>query len=291
MIKSMTGFGKATAETPQKKITVEIKSWNSRQLDISAKLPWLLREKEPEIRNFLGQKLERGKIDLVITYDLFDSEFLPVVNKAAVMNYFRQLSEISSSLGIEAGEASLAAILRLPEALKTDRQELPEEEWNMLMNLLEQAVNELDRYRTDEGAALEKDMRQAVNRILGTLSEVEKFEEARITKIREKLITLLNENIPPEKIDRNRFEQEIIYYLEKLDINEEKVRLRQHCGYFLENLSSPVPSGKMLGFIAQEIGREINTIGSKANDASIQKLVVIMKDDLEKIKEQILNVL
>ncbi len=291
MIKSMTGFGKATAETQQKKITVEIKSWNSRQLDISVKLPWILREKETEIRNFLGQKLERGKIDLIITYDIFDAEYLPSINKTAVKNYFQQLSEISAELGIEAGEVMLAAVLKLPEALKTDRQEVSEEEWKLLTNLIDQAINELDRFRINEGAALEKDIRQAIIRILDTINQVEKFEEGRIIKIKEKLQTLISENIPPEKIDKNRFEQEIIYYLEKFDINEEKVRLRQHCGYFLENLSTSVSGGKMLGFIAQEIGREINTIGSKANDASIQKLVVNMKDDLEKIKEQLLNIL
>lgn len=291
MIKSMTGFGKASVETPQKKITVEIKSWNSKQLDIYAKLPWILREKEPEIRNILSQKLERGKIELVITFDIFEGEYLPVINKTAVKNFYKQLSEIATELGITVSDQILATIMRLPETLKTEKQELPAEEWNQIKELLEEAASSLDRYRANEGSAMEKDIRNAIGRILDTLNRIEEFEPARILMMKEKLNSLLSENIPREKIDHNRLEQEIIYYLEKLDINEEKVRIWQHCDYFLEKVSSHGAGGKILGFIAQEIGREINTIGSKANDASIQKLVVVMKDDLEKIKEHLLNIL
>ncbi|MGQ9620180.1 MAG: YicC/YloC family endoribonuclease [Bacteroidales bacterium] len=291
MIKSMTGFGKAVFESEQKKVTVEIKSLNSKQLEISTKLPWMLREKEPDIRNIISQKLERGKIDLVITYDIFGGEFMPVINKAAVKNYFSQLMEISGELGIVASDQIMTAIMRLPETLKQEKTELPEDEWNMTKELLYRSIAVLDQYRTAEGSALEKDIRTAVSRILDSLGKIEEYEPGRISKAREKLNALLEENITSDRIDRNRFEQEIIFYLEKFDINEEKVRIKQHCDYFLETLSSENSNGKMLGFIAQEIGREINTIGSKAYDVSIQKLVVIMKDDLEKIKEQLLNVL
>jgi len=287
----MTGFGKATIETQQKKITVEIKSVNSKQLDISTKLPLILREKEPEIRNLIGQKLERGKIDLTITYEIYEAEYLPVINKPAVKNYFTQLAEIADELNIPVSDRLLSATMRFPETLKSDKTGIPEQEWETLTQLLDQAFSMLDRYRADEGAALEKDIRKALERIIHTLGTIEELEPGRIAKIREKLTSLLEENVGADKVDRNRLEQEIIYYLEKFDINEEKVRLRQHCDYFLETLSSEVSNGKMLGFIAQEIGREINTIGSKANDASIQKLVVTMKDDLEKIREQLLNVL
>jgi len=291
MIKSMTGFGKATMETPQKKITIEIKSVNSKQLDISTRIPFSLREKEPEIRNLISQKLERGKIDLLVSYEIYEAEYLPVINKPAVKGYFAQLAEIANDLNIPVSEYLLSTVMRFPETLKSDRSEITEEEWKTLVQLLDQAISMLDRYRTEEGAALEKDIRKALERITRTLDAIEEFEPGRIEKIRKRLITILEENIGADKFDSNRLEQEIIYYIEKFDINEEKVRLKQHCDYFLEALSSESSNGKLLGFIAQEIGREINTIGSKANDVSIQKLVVTMKDDLEKIKEQLLNVL
>ena len=291
MIKSMTGYGKASAETPLKKISVEIKSLNSKQLDINAKLPWIIREKEPEIRNIISQRLERGKIDLSITYDTFESDMLPVINKAAMKSYFRQISETAAEMGIAISDNIIPAILRLPETLKTDKQEMPEEEWIQLKEQLDRAISMLETYRIEEGKALEKDIRNAIDRIMQSLEAIKEYEPGRIVKIREKLHSLLEENISEDKIDRNRLEQEIIYYLEKFDINEEKVRLRQHCEYFLETLQSDTSNGKVLGFIAQELGREINTIGSKANDVSIQKLVVKMKDDLEKIKEQLLNIL
>lgn len=291
MIKSMTGYGKASAETPLKKISVEIKSLNSKQLDINTKLPWIIREKEPEIRNIISQRLERGKIDLSITYDTFESDMLPVINKAAMKSYFRQISETAAEMGIAISDNIIPAILRLPETLKTDKQEMPEEEWIQLKEQLDRAISMLETYRIEEGKALEKDIRNAIDRIMQSLEAIKEYEPGRIVKIREKLHSLLEENISEDKIDRNRLEQEIIYYLEKFDINEEKVRLRQHCEYFLETLQSDTSNGKVLGFIAQELGREINTIGSKANDVSIQKLVVRMKDDLEKTKEQLLNIL
>lgn len=291
MIKSMTGYGKAIAETPQKKIAIEIKSLNSKQLDLNTKLPWLYKEKEPEIRNLVSQKLGRGKIDLVVYFDVIEDEGIPVINKAIVKNYYNQMKEIAGELNIVVDNEILSTIMKLPDALKTEKPELSEEEWNLVKQQILESVNMLDLYRIEEGKSIEDDLKKSINAILGSLLTVETFEAGRITRIREKLISILTENNGTENIDKNRFEQELIFYLEKYDINEEKVRLKKHCDYFLETIASPAPNGKIISFIAQEIGREINTIGSKANDASIQKLVVMMKDELEKIKEQTNNIL
>ncbi|HCI55072.1 MAG TPA: YicC family protein [Bacteroidales bacterium] len=291
MIKSMTGFGKATAETSRRKITVEIRSLNSKQLDIVTRLPLLLRDKEPEIRNILSQSLERGKIDIAIFFDAFDNESFSLINKPAIKSYYAQMTEIAEELGIELTEQALISILRLPDTLHPEKQEIEEEDWKILVDLINEAINVLDRFRIEEGKALEKDIVNSINKILKSIDFIQELEPARIEKERKKLVMLLEENIQPDKIDKNRLEQEIIYYIEKLDINEEKVRLKQHCDYFLEMLSSPSSNGKLLGFIAQEIGREINTIGSKANDVAIQKIVVNMKNELEKVKEQLLNIL
>jgi uncharacterized protein (TIGR00255 family) len=291
MIKSMTGYGKSIAEIPQKKVSVEIKSLNSKSLDLNTRLPWLYKEKEAEIRTIISQKLERGKIDLTMNFDVLDSEIVPVINKTVVKNYYSQLKEIATELKIKTDEQLLSTIMKLPDALKTEKPELADEEWTLVREKILEAVEQLDLYRIEEGKPLEADLIRCVGKILNMLEEVEKFEGDRITKIREKLNSSLIENVGIDNIDKNRFEQELIFYLEKLDINEEKVRLKKHCEYFLEKISSLPPNGKILSFISQEIGREINTIGSKANDASIQKLVVMMKDELEKIKEQTLNVL
>ena len=291
MIKSMTGYGKAIIETPQKKITIEIKSLNSKQLDINTKLPWLYKEKELEIKNLISQRLDRGKIDLTVFFDVLDDECIPLINKSVVKNYYNQLMEISAELKMDLSENILSTIMRLPETLKTGKAELGIEEWQMFKEQLIEALNMTDLYRIEEGNTLGNDLKNSLSHILSSLNNVESFEEGRIIKVKEKLTSILEENVNSENIDKNRFEQELIFYLEKYDINEEKVRLKKHCEYFLETVDSPAPNGKILGFIAQEIGREINTIGSKANDAAIQKLVVMMKDDLEKIKEQTLNVL
>jgi uncharacterized protein (TIGR00255 family) len=291
MIKSMTGYGKAIAETPQKKITIEIKSLNSKQFDLNAKLPWLYKEKEPELRNLISQKLDRGKIDLSIYFDIIEDEGIPIINKTIVKNYFNQLKDISGELNINSDDQLLQIIMRLPDSLKTEKPELPEEEWNLVKGQILESMNVLDLYRTEEGKSIETDIKKCIFRILDSLKAVETFEPGRIEKVREKLIAILEGNNGTENIDKNRFEQELIFFLEKYDINEEKVRLKKHCEYFLETIETAAPNGKILGFIAQEIGREINTIGSKANDASIQKLVVMMKDELEKIKEQTNNIL
>jgi uncharacterized protein (TIGR00255 family) len=291
MIKSMTGYGKAIAETPQKKITIEIKSLNSKQLDLNTKIPWLYKEKEPEIRNLVSQRLDRGKIDLSIYCDIVDDEVASVINKAAVRNYYNQFMEIAADLQIKLDDQIFTAIMKLPDTMKSEKQEMSEEEWNLVRNQISEAINMLDLYRIEEGVSIMTDLKKCIGKILSFLENIETFEPGRISKVRERLWSLLNENGASDKIDKNRFEQEIIFYLEKFDINEEKVRLKTHCDYFTETINTPSPNGKILNFIAQEIGREINTIGSKANDASIQKLVVMMKDELEKIKEQTLNIL
>ena len=291
MIKSMTGYGKAIAETQKKKITIEIKSLNSKQLDLNTKLPWLYKEKEPEIRNLISQKLDRGKIDFIIYFDMLDEEVATVINKSAVKNYYNQFEEIASELKINLDDQIFSAIMKLPDTLKTEKPEMPEDEWEIVKNKIMESVSMLDLYRIEEGNSILTDLKKCISKILSFLESVETFEAGRITKIKEKLITLVRENVGTENIDKNRFEQELIFYLEKYDINEEKVRLKTHCDYFIDTVGSPLPNGKILNFIAQEIGREINTIGSKANDASIQKLVVMMKDELEKIKEQTQNVL
>lgn len=291
MIKSMTGFGKSAAEIPQKKVSIEIKSLNSKSLDFNARLPWLYKEKESEIRNIISQKLDRGKIDLTINFDFLDSEIVPVINKSVVKNYYEQLKEIAGELNLQTEDQLLSTIMRLPDALKTEKPELDENEWKLVREKLFEAIEQLDLFRIEEGKSIEADLIKSVDKILGSLHEIEKFEGDRIERIRERINSSLTESVGTENIDKNRFEQELIFYLEKLDINEEKVRLRKHCEYFLEKIASLPPNGKILNFISQEIGREINTIGSKANDASIQKLVVMMKDELERIKEQSLNVL
>jgi len=291
MIKSMTGYGKATAETSQKKITIEIKSLNSKQLDLNAKLPWLYKEKEPEIRNLVSQMLNRGKIDLSVYFDILEDEGVPIINKSIVKNYYKQLKEIAVELEINIDDQILPIIMRLPDSLKTEKPELPDEEWNLAKKQILGSINVLDLYRIEEGKSIETDLRKRISGILDSLSAVETFEPGRIEKVREKLISILKENNGTENLDKNRFEQELIFYLEKYDINEEKVRLKKHCEYFLETIETAAPNGKILSFIAQEIGREINTMGSKANDVSIQKLVVMMKDELEKIKEQTNNIL
>jgi uncharacterized protein (TIGR00255 family) len=291
MIKSMTGYGKAFAETSQKKIIIEIKSLNSKQLDLNTKLPWLYKEKEPEIRNLVSQKLDRGKIDFVVYFDMHDEEVATIINKSAVRSYYKQFTEIAEELGIELDDQIFSAIMKLPDTLRTEKPEMPENEWEIVKAQIVQSIDMLDLYRIEEGNSIMADMKKCIEKILAQLETIATFEAGRISRVREKLQAMLDQNLVTENIDKNRFEQELIFYLEKYDINEEKVRLKTHCDYFIETMNTPAPNGKVLNFITQEIGREINTIGSKANDASIQKLVVMMKDDLEKIKEQTLNVL
>ncbi len=222
---------------------------------------------------------------------MLDEEVSTVINKSVVKSYYEQFKEIAADLKINLDDQIFTAIMKLPDTLKTDKQEIPEEEWLLVKSKIIESIDMLDQYRIEEGLSIMTDLNKCIGKILSMLSNVETFEHGRILKIREKLLNILEENLGSDKVDKNRFEQELIFFLEKYDINEEKVRLRTHCDYFLETMNTPSPNGKILNFITQEIGREINTIGSKANDASIQKLVVMMKDDLEKIKEQTMNIL
>ncbi len=291
MIRSMTGYGKAMLETPHRKITVEIRSLNSKQADINTKMPWIYKEKELDIRNMVIRRLERGKIDLMISFDAMNDEPAPVINSNIVKNYYNQLREISNELGIKSDSELLGIVMRLPETLRSERAELTEEEWSMAVKLIDDALSMTDLYRLEEGKAMEADLSKSVSSITRYLGNLSNVEGDRLTRMREKLLATLQETVGSENIDKNRFEQELIFYLEKMDINEEKVRLKKHCDYFIETMNGNGQNGKMLNFISQEMGREINTIGSKANDASLQKLVVMMKDELERIKELTLNVL
>ncbi|MBI2269649.1 MAG: YicC family protein [Bacteroidetes bacterium] len=283
----MTGFGKSTGELPNKKITVEIKSLNSRQFDLNLRIPGLYREKESELRSELSKQTERGKIDFGIFSEYTGEANVVSINKPLAKGYYNELKKLSSELN-EPAKDILSLIMKMPDVLKSDRQELDKKEWEQVRKLIDEAIKDFQKFRDDEGTVLKKEFINRINLINKLLEDVIKLDEERIPLLREKLNKGVNEL--KEKIDQNRFEQELIYYIEKLDISEERLRLKTHLDYFLKTMTE-TSSGRKLGFISQEIGREINTIGSKANDAGIQKLVVQMKDELEKIKEQLLNVL
>ncbi len=292
MIKSMTGFGKATVESGDKKIIIEIKSLNSKQLDINLRIPNLYREKEMEIRNLVKTWLERGKVDMSIYFDNSETEKTVAVNRPVVEQYFRQMVDVAGSLGITTNDNELLqTIMRFPDTLKQQTEELKEEEWDRLKSGIEKALAEIDKFRIQEGKVLIEDILHRIHLIGEFAGEVPQYESKRIEGVRQRLLDKMKEWNEIRNVDQNRMEQEIIYYLEKLDITEEKVRLANHCRYFAETAEKEEAPGRKLGFIAQEIGREINTMGSKANDHDIQKLVVRMKDELEKIKEQSLNIL
>ena len=290
MIKSMTGFGKATVESGDRKIIVEVKSLNSKQVDISLRMPNLYKEKEMEIRNIIKNFLERGKIDMTIYFDNADTDKDVSVNQSVVEQYFKQMLDVASSLGVETNNNEiLQTVMRFPETLKQKTEELDEGEWERLKTGIEKALEQIDQFRIQEGRVLIKDILHRIDLIQEFASEVPQYEGRRIEGVRQRLLEKMKEWNEIQNIDQNRLEQEIIYYLEKLDITEEKVRLTNHCKYFIETAEKEEAPGRKLGFIAQEIGREINTMGSKANDHDIQKLVVRMKDELEKIKEQSFN--
>lgn len=291
MLVSMTGFGKATCELENKKLTIEIKSLNSKQLDINSRIPGFYREKEIEIRNLISKSLARGKVDFSLYAEVAGVEGNSVINAEIVKAYFKQLKPLADEFGVQNGNELLATIMRLPDTLKTEREELDEAEWKVVSESIQKALNDLMSFRNQEGVALTKDIQERVLSIQQLLSQVEPLENNRMDRVKKRLRNNLKELMESDEIDENRFEQELIFYLEKYDITEEKVRLANHCKYFLSTMQLNEPVGKKLGFITQEIGREINTLGSKANDADLQKLVVLMKDELEKIKEQLLNVL
>jgi len=291
MIKSMTGFGKAELEINNKKITIEIKSLNSKQTDISTRLPQLFREKDMEIRRWISEKLVRGKIDVLVYSENLGDSGNSIINENIVKSYFADLSRISRDLQLPVNEHILQIAMRLPDSVKTSYDALEEDEWKKVSGKIDEALVLVDGFRRQEGRALENDLRGNVDAILELLKAVEPFEQPRLELIKTRMRENLESLRMNGSVDQNRFEQEIIFYLERLDFNEEKVRLGNHCRYFLETLEEPESNGRKLAFIAQEIGREINTIGSKANESNIQKLVVMMKDALERIKEQVLNVL
>jgi TIGR00255 family protein len=288
----MTGFGKMTIETGNKKIVIEVKSLNSKQLDINLRIPNLYKEKEMEIRNLIKNWLERGKIDVCIYFDNSETEKAVSINSLVVEQYFKQMLEVANTLGVQINNNELLqTIMRFPDTLKQPSEELDEAEWLQLKAGTEKALEMTDLFRKREGEVLIKDILHRIDLIKAYAAEVPQYEGKRIEGVRQRLQEKMKEWQEIQNIDQNRMEQEIIYYLEKLDITEEKVRLANHCQYFIETVEKEEAPGRKLGFIAQEIGREINTMGSKANDHDIQKLVVHMKDELEKIKEQSLNIL
>ena len=286
----MTGFGKATAELLNKKITVEIKSLNSKQLDLSVRIPSIYKEHELSVRSLIAQRLERGKVDFAIYIENTGKETTSQINQNILEGYYKQIKESSERLGIDVPSDWFQVLLRLPDVLKYEVQEADENEWKLVLKTINKAIDQLTEFRRQEGLMLKNLFDQKIANIGNLQTEIEKFENERIEKVKTRITEAL-EKIENFDYDKNRFEQEMIYYIEKLDINEEKSRLSNHLKYFIETINSGSGQGKKLGFISQEIGREINTMGSKSNHAQMQQVVVQMKDELEQIKEQVLNVL
>jgi uncharacterized protein (TIGR00255 family) len=287
----MTGFGKTEFEINNKKITIEIKSLNSKQSEISTRIPQTYREKEIDLRREINDCLMRGKIDFSIFAENLGEKGNTTVNEVVVKGYFSELSRISSDLGLPVTDHLLQVIMRFPDALKVNYDTLDNGEWDVLHSHFRKALDHLDTFRIQEGKAMESDLKGNIEHILKLLKEIEPFEQKRIDNIKSRLTENLDSLRLNGNVDVNRFEQELIFYLERLDFNEEKVRLANHCNYFFETMEEPESNGRKLAFISQEIGREINTIGSKANESNIQRLVVQMKDSLERVKEQVQNVL
>jgi len=287
----MTGFGKATCEFGNKKIVVEIKSLNSKQLDVSTRISGLYREKDIEIRNELSQKLERGKIDLSLYVDNSSKESVTQINQSVIESYYQQIKTLADNIGVDMPTNWFDILLRLPDTMKTETVELDENEWLEIKKTIGMGIDQLTEFRIQEGKSLEAVFANKIAHIGELLEETAPFEAERVEKIKARLEENLKALSDKIDYDKNRLEQELIFYIEKLDVNEEKVRLRNHLDYFIETMQHEKSPGKKLGFIAQEIGREINTLGSKANNSDMQKIVVLMKDDLEQIKEQVLNVL
>ena len=291
MILSMTGYGKAHATAGPRRYTIELRSLNGKQLDLSVRMPSRLREREMELRKELSKGLMRGKVDLAINYETETPEGR-TLNEPLIGAYLDVLERIAASRGYVNDAGLLDTAMRLPDTISASAEAFDEAEWKILEGAVGEALQSFQAYRKQEGATLEADFRERVARISDWEAGLDGLLEARITRVRERIQGHLEEAMERTRIDENRFEQEVLFYLEKMDVTEERVRLKAHCAYFLEMLEAPeAGQGKKLGFIAQEMGREINTLGSKANDADIQRIVVGMKDELEKIKEQVLNVL
>ena len=286
MIQSMTGFGKASLQLPTKKITVEIKSLNSKGLDLNTRMPSVFREMELGLRNQISQRLERGKVDFSLYVEVTGEETTSKINVPIVKGYINQMKAVIPT----ADETELMKMaVRMPDALKTERDEIDENEWKQIQTVIDEALENIANFRKDEGASLEKEFQLRISNINNLMNEAVSYDAERVETVKTRLRTALDEL--KVNVDENRFEQELIFYLEKYDITEEKVRLGNHLSYFLETLNGTEANGRKLGFITQEMGREINTMGSKSNHTEMQKLVVMMKDELEKIKEQVLNVL
>ena len=291
MIQSMTGFGKATAEFPGKKLSVEIKSLNSKQLDLNARIPTVYREKEIEIRNLLCRTIERGKVDFCIYIESTDASASSKINVDVVKAYYEQIKETARVLEMDIPNDWFSQVLRLPDAVKTDLAELDNKEWQWLEQTIQKALDSLVAFRIQEGAVIAAVFKTKIETIAQLLLEIDTFDPERLEKIKTRMEESLRKINNNNSYDENRFEQELIYYIERLDVSEEKVRLDNHLKYFMDTMNNEKSQGRKLGFISQEIGREVNTLGSKSNHAEMQKLVVRMKDELEQIKEQILNVL
>ena len=286
MIQSMTGFGKASLQLPTKKITVEIKSLNSKGLDLNTRMPSVFREMELGLRNQISQRLERGKVDFSLYVEVTGEETTSKINVPIVKGYINQMKAVIPN----ADDTELMKMaVRMPDALKTERDEIDENEWKKIQTVIDEALENIASFRKDEGASLEKEFQLRIANIEKLMNEAVSYDAERVETVKTRLRTALDEL--KVNVDENRFEQELIFYLEKYDITEEKVRLGNHLNYFLETLNGTEANGRKLGFITQEMGREINTMGSKSNHSEMQKLVVMMKDELEKIKEQVLNVL
>ena len=291
MIQSMTGYGKATAETGNRKVIVEIKSLNSKAMDISTKIIPAYRDKELDIRSRITAALERGKVDFALYIDAAATSGAQAINVAVFKNYLQQIESLAIATEYKVPDDIISTVLRMPEVLSTNQMdEVSDEEWASVSKAVDQAINALVEYRKVEGAALEKKFREKIANISALLASVEPYEKDRVVKIKERMRASMLDAVG-KNYDENRFEQEMIFYIEKLDISEEKQRLSNHLDYFIKTLEEGHGQGKKLGFIAQEMGREINTLGSKSNQAEMQNIVVRMKDELEQIKEQVLNVM
>jgi len=291
MIKSMTGFGRAVVETCGKSVTVEIRTLNSKQLDLNTRIPLLFKNYENDIRSILSKELERAKADFTITVENRSVSSSVTINKELAKSYYQTVKELSNELGNPIESDIFLHVMRMPDVVSTPQEEVSEALWEAVRGAILDACRQLNEFRISEGKVLEQDFVKRITLIRDMIDEVTPYEEQRIVRIREKFETSLKELAPKVQYDPNRLEQEIFFYLEKLDVTEEKVRLRKHCDYFIETLNENQSNGKKLGFIVQECGREINTLGSKSNNFDIQQIVVRMKDELEKLKEQLANVL
>lgn len=287
----MTGFGKATGEINNKKITVEIKSLNSKQADISVRMPSFYKEKELPLRSLINKNLQRGKIEFNLYAELLGGKSSLSLNKDLFKKYYTEFNNAANELDPNHTSDIISLISKMPDLMKSEKTELDKEEWTAVFTIVENAFAEINAFRLTEGDSLKEELTLRVNNISELLENVAQYEEERITTVRNKILNNLKEVIDESSINQDRFEQELIYYIEKYDVTEEKTRLAQHCKYFKETMDSEISEGKKLGFICQEMGREINTLGSKANHIELQRIVVQMKDELEKIKEQILNIL